>query len=62
MFVQEVRSYALRREYNGRDFERYPLYKVIFEDLGFVNKLLIVLTILVAECVIQFGLLIKLVF
>lgn len=30
-----------------RDFERYPLYKVIFEDLVSANKLLIVLTILV---------------
>lgn len=29
-----------------RDFERYPLYKVIFEDLV-LYKLLIVLTILV---------------
>lgn len=27
--------------------ERYPLYKVIFEDLVSANKLLIVLTILV---------------
>lgn len=30
-----------------RDFERYPLYKVIFADLLSANKLLIVLTILV---------------
>lgn len=47
MSVQEVRSYALRREYNGKRFRTPPLYKVIFGGLALANKLLIVLTILV---------------